>query len=52
MTDEELDEILGTLTPEEEEEEWIKNNPIPTTTDRHPKEMSELWKRIGPTYFD
>jgi hypothetical protein len=50
MTEEELDEILGSLTPEEEEQ--IRNNPVLTTTDSHPKEMGEIWKRIGPTYFD
>jgi len=50
MTDEELDAILSPLTPEEEE--CIKNNPVITTTDRHPKELSDIWKRIGPTYFD
>ena len=50
MIDEELDELLPNLTPEEEE--FIQNNPIVSTTDRHPKEIGELWEKIGPTYFD
>ncbi len=50
MTDEELKTILPSLTPKEEDH--IKNNSAITTTDRHPKELSDIWKRIGPTYFD